>query len=110
MSPLHMGALLVGALSQGEVPQCMGELGTSTEGALLGTAIFLLEWTTLSNRLVFPVMYQIQVLWLFGGHRNGPPLSRDTSELAHLIPAGAVSRREKLVHQRIYSFLLPSAS
>lgn len=61
MSPLHTGALFLGALSQGEVPQWMAELGTCTAGALLGPTIFLLERTTLSNGLVFPIMAQIQV-------------------------------------------------
>lgn len=46
MSPLHVGVLLLGALSQGKVPQCMAELGTCTAGALLGPTVFLLERRT----------------------------------------------------------------
>lgn len=91
MSPLHVGALLLGALSQGEVLWCMAELGTCTARALLGPTIVLLERTTLSNGLVFPIMDQIQVSWLLSGQGTGPPLSRDTLGLAHLIPGGTVS-------------------
>lgn len=37
-----------------------------------------LERMTLSSRLVFPIMDQIQVSWLLGGQGTGPPPSRDT--------------------------------
>lgn len=94
MFPLHMGALLLGALSQGEVLQCVAELGTCTAGPLLGPTVVLLERMTLSNGLVFPIMDQIQVSLLLGGQGFGPPLSRDTLGLAHLIPGGTVTSRE----------------
>lgn len=94
MSLLRMGALLLGALSQGEVPQHMAERGTCTAGALWGPAIFLLERMTLSNGLVFPIMDQIQVSWLFGGQRNGPPLSRDFRTCPFNSSRSSVTSRE----------------
>lgn len=74
----------------------MAELGACAAGALLGPAIVLLERVTLSNGIVCPLMDQIQISWLLGGQGTGPALSRDTLELAHLIPGGTVSRQQKL--------------
>lgn len=91
-----MGALLLGAPGHCEVPQCMAELETCTGGAWLGPTVVVLERTTLSYGLVFPIMDQIQVSWLLSGQGTGPPLSRDSLGLAHLIPGGTVSGREKL--------------
>lgn len=109
MSPLHTGALPLGAASQDEVPWHTAELGTCAAGALSGPTVVLRERTTLklwtgfsyhrpdTGFMAAPSLEAGEPVGRGAGTvSSSPPLRRGTSGLAHLIPGGAVSGRVKL--------------